>query len=311
MLRKNSDRFRTLVHRNLKRFSLAKLEHLYHPSLHPSRRMNMVILHGILGSAKNFRSIVKNHMISEWVNCYLVDLRNHGNSEHMDTMSFEEMAEDVMNFVKHVGIERNFLLMGHSLGARVAMELAGRYPDMPKAVIAIDLSPYNYVADWRFGAIDRMYEQLVKLSAVDLHRSMEAIRADVYSITSTKEEGDLILASIKPEEENKYKWRFYIQGILKNYYKVMESLEYTHSQKYNGPVKVICGKNSELMTPDLIPYFNQAFGSFNVEKDVAWIEGANHWVHFTQPKQFLVEVSQFLQTVCKCTKLAPENLENQ
>lgn len=56
----------------------------YSVSLHSIRhemkkKRNLIIHHGLMGSAKNFRSISKNQAFSKYVNVHLIDARNHGN----------------------------------------------------------------------------------------------------------------------------------------------------------------------------------------------------------------------------------------
>ena len=48
------------------------------------------------------------------------DARNHGESPHPETMSYKEMAEDVVCFLDNNGLER-IMLLGHSMGGNTAM----------------------------------------------------------------------------------------------------------------------------------------------------------------------------------------------
>ena len=43
-----------------------------------NRNRNILIHHGLMGSAKNFRNISKAHSISSYANAHLIDARNHG-----------------------------------------------------------------------------------------------------------------------------------------------------------------------------------------------------------------------------------------
>lgn len=43
---------------------------------------NLVVCHGLMGSHKNFRNICRNPLVTNHVNCYLLDARNHGDSPH-------------------------------------------------------------------------------------------------------------------------------------------------------------------------------------------------------------------------------------
>lgn len=54
---------------------------------------------------------------------FTLDARNHGDSEHADSMSYPEMAEDVAEFLKSHQINQVHLV-GHSMGGKIAMTLA-------------------------------------------------------------------------------------------------------------------------------------------------------------------------------------------
>ncbi len=43
------------------------------------KKRNVIIHHGLMGSAKNFRSISKNIAFAKYANTHLIDARNHGN----------------------------------------------------------------------------------------------------------------------------------------------------------------------------------------------------------------------------------------
>lgn len=90
-----------------------------------SRPRNMIIHHGLMGNAKNFRNISKNSHISDYVNSYLVDCRNHGDSPHTATHSMENLADDLTDFIKQQKLDEKgrLVLMGHSMGAMALMKL--------------------------------------------------------------------------------------------------------------------------------------------------------------------------------------------
>ena len=60
---------------------------------------NLIILHGLLGSHTNFMHIAKSEKIMEKVNCYILDCRNHGLSEHKDSHTQPELALDLAMFI--------------------------------------------------------------------------------------------------------------------------------------------------------------------------------------------------------------------
>ena len=59
---------------NILKFFIS-LNYLKH---HFNKKRNLVIHHGLMGSAKNFRTLSKNPAFSQHVNSYLIDARNHG-----------------------------------------------------------------------------------------------------------------------------------------------------------------------------------------------------------------------------------------
>ena len=77
---------------------------------------------------------------------HLVDLRNHGESDHHASMSYREMAEDVLRYADQKKIE-NFSLLGHNIGAKTAMTLACLHPERVTGVISIDTAPKSFTGD--------------------------------------------------------------------------------------------------------------------------------------------------------------------
>ncbi len=57
----------------------------------------------MLGSKTNFASIIKHKKISSNISgAYLLDLRNHGQTKHTESMFNDELALDIKNFLfKH------------------------------------------------------------------------------------------------------------------------------------------------------------------------------------------------------------------
>ncbi|KAK9723506.1 hypothetical protein RND81_05G002700 [Saponaria officinalis] len=90
------------------------------------------ILHGLLGSARNWRSFARNlssylssNSSSEW-RLVLVDLRNHGRSTEVQDLhpphNLENAAADLANLVKSQGWDWPDVVIGHSLGGKVALQ---------------------------------------------------------------------------------------------------------------------------------------------------------------------------------------------
>ncbi len=115
---------------------------LYHMDLGGQGEPPMVLLHGMLGSSRNWQTVGK--VLASARRVYALDLRNHGLSPHANTMSYVSMAADVLAWMDSQGIG-TAEVVGHSMGGKVAMlmEPAG----MPRGVarlVVVDTAPRNY-----------------------------------------------------------------------------------------------------------------------------------------------------------------------
>ncbi|MEL6358383.1 MAG: alpha/beta fold hydrolase, partial [Bacteroidota bacterium] len=101
----------------------------------------IMILPGLLGSTDNWRSMAKHLALHHTV--YLVDPRNHGQSFHSDVMTYEAMVADVYGLITELGLT-DTILIGHSMGGKVAMQFAQTYPQLLSKLIVIDMAPRAY-----------------------------------------------------------------------------------------------------------------------------------------------------------------------
>lgn len=103
----------------------------------------LVCLHGLFGNANNWRYISYAEPVRQKRNSILVDLRNHGDSDHNDIITYPEMADDVIRHMKKLGIDK-FTLLGHSMGAKVAMNIATMAPQLLDGLIIVDSAPKDH-----------------------------------------------------------------------------------------------------------------------------------------------------------------------
>lgn len=131
---------------NNKHFSLnsqerkLKLNHYLIKSDKEEVKKTLVFLHGLFGNANNWRSISYSEPIKARRHSLLVDLRNHGLSEHDDAMDYSDMADDVVRLLDELNLNK-ITLLGHSMGAKVAMNLACRHEDRLDGLIIVDAAP--------------------------------------------------------------------------------------------------------------------------------------------------------------------------
>src|SRR6056300_947519 len=84
----------------------------------------LIILHGLYGSGDNWLSIAKD--LSGLCEVYLIDQRNHGNSPHLPEHDYDRMMNDLKDFMLRHDLSKA-IIMGHSMGGKVAMRFAMDY----------------------------------------------------------------------------------------------------------------------------------------------------------------------------------------
>jgi esterase len=102
---------------------------------------NLIILHGLLGSADNWLTLAKRY--SEKFQVHLVDARNHGRSPKSESHSYPAMAEDLLGYLNEHEIEKTALI-GHSMGGKTAMTFAEKHPEKVTKLIIADIAPRAY-----------------------------------------------------------------------------------------------------------------------------------------------------------------------
>ena len=101
-----------------------------------------VILHGFLGMGDNWKSLGK-RFSEQGYQVHLVDQRNHGRSFHSESFNYNFLAEDLKIYCDFYKLE-DFILLGHSMGGKTAMNYAVNYPDNLSKLIIADIGPKQY-----------------------------------------------------------------------------------------------------------------------------------------------------------------------
>ena len=109
----------------------------------------MMFIHGLFGSMNNWRTISRSPKIAEKRNTILLDVRNHGNSDHHDQIEYNVMSDDIIRLADKLKIDK-FTILGHSMGGKISMTLACRYPDRIDGVVSVDSAPSDYNKDVQY-----------------------------------------------------------------------------------------------------------------------------------------------------------------
>jgi len=241
----------------------------------------VIILHGLLGSLDNWATIGRS--LGELFKTHIVDLRNHGQSPHSDTMSFSEMAGDVIELMDDEGMGKASLI-GHSLGGKVAMQLALGHSERVVKLIVVDIAPRA-----ASGTYDNVFKGLfaVDPSAIQSRDQADAIMAQYLPEVRFRQ---FLLKNLTRNETGGFRWRMNLEGIFANYAKINLAIKSDHT--FDGDVLFVRGKRSNYVTDGDMPHILQLFPKVNL----VTVAGAAHWVHADAPEAFQKAVLDFLRS---------------
>ncbi|CAD8191988.1 unnamed protein product [Paramecium octaurelia] len=267
---------------------LKPIKNVFLQQVYNQGRINLVVLHGLLGSKTNFKNIVNNVHISKHLSsAYLLDVRNHGDSPQTQTMSYEEMGNDLKHFIHDHNLQ-NVVLLGHSMGGRIIFSYLQNYTtDLPIGNIIVDVGPgegegKNYVK---------------QLQDIDLkNKTLKEIENSIFQVVQSKEKTNLIMTNLtyanKEEFHSDYKWKINIDVISK----FMSNGHSEFSSNYQGSAFVICGDKSDYVSIHDKEKFLKVFPKIDINRDIHFIQGAGHWVQVEKPREFIKLTSQYLSS---------------
>ncbi|WP_163648602.1 alpha/beta fold hydrolase [Modicisalibacter sp. 'Wilcox'] len=244
----------------------------------PEDTRPLVILHGLFGSADNWRSHAKQWQRRRRV--VAVDLRNHGRSPHVAGMSYAAMADDVIALLDRLQIT-DCDLLGHSMGGKVAMSVARLAPRRVASLIVADIAPiaYEHGHDSIFAAMRR-----VERSRPASRQEADALMAEEIDSSATR----LFLATNLVREDGVMRWRVGLDEIAADYDAIIDVP--AGDSPYEGPALEIRGAQSPYVPDSTLPALRAILP--NVE--IVTLE-AGHWVHAEVPKPFREAVDAFLE----------------
>jgi esterase len=240
----------------------------------------VVILHGLLGSARNWTTAGKELAGTHRV--FALDLRNHGRSPWAATMSFDDIAGDVATFIDGHGLG-TVTLIGHSLGGKVAMRLALTRPELVGRLVVVDVAPVAY-AD-TFGPFVQAIRR-VDLAAVQRRADADLQLQDAVPDAALR---NFLLQNLVKTDAG-FVWRVNLDGLAANMDELVGFPPPAQGAAYLGPTLFMAGGRSRYIQPGHRPLIERLFP----KAEHLVIADAGHWPHAQRPTEFLAQLRAFL-----------------
>ncbi len=267
------------------------LSHKVFPGETPQaqKQFPLIILHGLFGSMDNWRSQAQRLSAKRPV--VILDLRNHASSPHFKGMSYREMYEDVIKLAKYLNISK-FDLLGHSMGGKVAMQMALAQDelklDLINRLIIVDIAPRPYPL-WHQTTL-----KAVLGAPVETFESRQEIDDHLkLAIDDAVERAFMIknLRRAKAEidgNDKGFRWKSDVQEIAKGYLKIAGFT--TSGQTFSNETLFIDGEDSRYMREQDHPLIKALFPN----STISTVKNSDHLPHIQQADVFFSLCDTFL-----------------
>ena len=259
----------------------------------------VVFVHGLFGQGKNWTTIAKG--LADRHRVALVDLPNHGHSPWTDRVDYVDMAELLAAELEHLG--GPVTLVGHSMGGKVAMQLALRRPELLRALVVVDISPSDYpVSGGRTEDPDEeaspFADYIAAMQAMDLdalEKREDADRALQDAVPSPMVRSFLLQSLVREGlgAGGGWRWRLNLELLERDLETLRCFPQPPPGARFDGPVLWIAGGNSHYVLPEDRERMDELFPATRLVR----IKNAGHWVHSEQPEIFLETLRRFLTAV--------------
>jgi pimeloyl-ACP methyl ester carboxylesterase len=208
---------------------------LFHRDFGGAGNPPLVILHGMLGSSRNWQTTGRD--LAERFHVRALDLRNHGDSPHAPEMTYAAMVADVLGWLHEQGLER-VTLMGHSMGGKVAMQLACRHPEKVADLIVVDIAPRDY----RWAA---HREEFAALNELDLGTLVSRAAAEKALESRVPDWGmrKFLLTNLTRDADGPWRWSVNLPALTAAL-PALESSSLVPTDRFVGPALFIAGGKS-------------------------------------------------------------------
>lgn len=241
----------------------------------------LVMLHGLFGDLDNFRS-VSLHM-ERSLSILRLDLPGHGKSPTLPSLSIESMADQVLNELAALGI-REYSLLGHSLGGKVAMAVAAS-PQCKglKRLCIVDIAPKLYPPHHQ-----SIFDALLSLDLNALTNRRDADKQLRHVVPDAGVRA-FLLKGLYQHESKRFLWRFDLKQLAADY--PLISMPPPMKNVVLVPSLFIKGGNSDYLTAPDEAEIRMRFS----DPSLKVIDGAGHWPHAEKPAQFSKLCTDFFQ----------------
>jgi esterase len=245
---------------------------------------HIVLIHGLFGSLENLNMVAKpltqNYCVTS------VDVRNHGDSFHAGSMEYSELAQDIINVLDHLNIDA-CILLGHSMGGKIAIQVALEQPERITQLVIADIAPVSYPP--------HHLSIIEGLQTIDLTQVVKRKDADTQLAPFVDNIGvrQFLLRNLALDSQGKFAFKCSLNDISSCYPQIMKANTLpSNKTPYPGKTLFIKGGNSNYILPE----HKEAITALLPNSKAKIIQGAGHWLHAEKTIAFNKIITDFINT---------------
>ncbi|SEB22545.1 alpha/beta fold hydrolase [Variovorax sp. YR216] len=241
----------------------------------------VVILHGLFGAGRNWLQIAQ-ALAADRYRIYLPDARNHGASPWAESMSYAEMAGDVLALIEREQLHRPCVI-GHSMGGKTAMALALSRPHAIGGIAVVDIAPESYTG--QFSSYVSAMRGFDMAGAAGRREIRQALADRLGAATPV----DILRKNLR-RQDDRFDWRLNLLATGLCMTELCDFPEVLRTTCYAGPALFIHGAESDYVPPSSLAGIRALFPHAQTER----VADAGHWVHADQPEALLCSLREWL-----------------
>lgn len=239
----------------------------------------VVFMHGIGGNKRNWHDNLP--YFAEHFHAVAWDARGYGASEDYEgPLTFSSFADDLVRVIDHFGVRRAHIV-GLSMGGRIAMDFAERYPERLGAlVLCATHRGFSHFSDEK-------KEEFIRLRKEPLVNGGETtdIAVPVARTLIGPNASEEAFAKLVDSMQRLHK-----ESYIKSLEATVMSDSHSRLHEIKVPTLVVVGTQDRLTTPEIAEEIRAEIP----QSRLITIEGAGHLVNIEEPGKFNTEVRKFL-----------------
>ena len=241
----------------------------------------IMINHGWLGRSEHWLNIGK-FLADCGYHVIIPDLPNHGHSFHTEIFTYDSMARFLHDFLANHSNGKP-ILIGHSMGGKIAMKMLDFYPADYEKLIVVDILPMAYPEWCKRGSI----ADVILQTDLTLFQSRHELFEHFKRFVSDKGWLALLMQNIEVKKKSLH-WRSNAVLLAESMNEVAGSV---NLNKNSVEALLICGSESEFTRREDRLLFSSVYENSKIIE----IKEASHWVFVDRPAAFLKEIAMYLK----------------